>query len=92
MTLSSGVVRARLLPDVARQRLARHHLALVAQQVLEQLELAHGQLHGLAAARHLARDQVHVEIADAEAGRLRRAARAAPAPGSAPAAPQTRTA
>ena len=46
MTLSSGVVRDGLLPDVARQRLARHDLALMAQQVLEQLELAHGQLDG----------------------------------------------
>ena len=44
---------------------------MVAQQELEQLELAHGELDELPAAGELPGDQVDVEIADAEARRLR---------------------
>ena len=42
--------RARgFLPDIARQRLARHDLPLIPQQILEQLEFADGELDRLAA-------------------------------------------
>src|SRR5258705_2691992 len=42
-------------PDLFEQPLARHHDALVAHQVLEQLELAVGQLDDAVAARDLVR-------------------------------------
>ena len=41
------------------------------QQILEQLELAHGELDRLAAARHFARHEIHLEIADARAAAAR---------------------
>src|SRR2546428_7380498 len=35
---------ARLFPDVAREHLPRHEVAVMAQQILEELELPHGQV------------------------------------------------
>src|ERR1700690_858925 len=49
-------------PDLVEQALARDHDALVAQQVLEQLELALGQLDLALAARDLVRIRVEAEI------------------------------
>ena len=66
----------RFLPDVTRQRLARHDLALVAHQEFEQLELTNGQVDRPATAQHLARDQIHLEVADREPRRIRHAAAA----------------
>ena len=55
-------------PDLVEQALARDHQALVAHQVLEQLELAVGQLDLARAAPHLAGIGVELEVADAERG------------------------
>src|SRR5688500_18864218 len=64
--------RARgLFPDVAGQRLPRHHLSLMPEQVLEQLEFADGQLDRFVAAGDLAGEQIDLEIADRESGRVR---------------------
>src|ERR671935_92142 len=53
-------------PDLVEQLLARDHQALVAHQVLEQLELALGELDRALATVHLVRVGVEAEIADAE--------------------------
>src|SRR4051794_41367850 len=56
-------------PDLLEQPLARHHDALVAHQVLEQLELPLGQLDDTLAARDLVRVRVEREVGDDERGR-----------------------
>ena len=53
---------ARLLPDIARQHLARHEMPLMAQQVLEQLELAAGQVDRAVATDDSPCDEVHFEV------------------------------
>src|SRR5215207_5196961 len=63
-------------PDLVEQLLTRDHEPLVAHQVLEQLELALGQLDRALAAMHLVRVGVEREVADAQRGH---AARRAPA-------------
>jgi hypothetical protein len=65
-----------IAPNLVEQALARDHDALVAHQVLEQLELALGQLDRALAADHLVRVRVQRQVADAQ---RRRAARRAPA-------------
>src|SRR6185436_20204403 len=52
------------LPYVARKRLTRHDLTVIAHQVFEQLELTYRELDRLAGARDLARHKIHFEIAD----------------------------
>src|SRR3954452_19454367 len=53
-------------PDVLEQPLARDHDALVAHEVLEQLELALGELDGALAAHDLVRVRVQREVGDHE--------------------------
>jgi hypothetical protein len=65
-----------LSPDVSRQALARDHLALMSQQVFEQLELTRGELHRMSAAQDLARNQIQLQIRGGQPGELR----GAPAP------------
>src|SRR5262249_18515625 len=60
--LGEGVVT----PDVVKQRLARHDEALVAHQVLEELELARGQLDVALAAEDLVSARVEAQVADRE--------------------------
>src|SRR5215212_4811797 len=55
-------------PDLVEQLLAGDHQPLVAHQVLEQLELALGQLDRALAAMHLVRVRVEGEVADAQRG------------------------
>src|SRR5215211_2708212 len=55
-------------PDLVEQLLARDHQPLVAHQVLEQLELALGQLDRALAAMDLVRVGVEGEVADAQRG------------------------
>src|SRR4051794_23113211 len=55
-------------PDLLEQALAGDHEPLVAHQVLEQLELAVGQIYGPVAAVDLSRVGVEPEIADGERG------------------------
>src|SRR5215212_2151644 len=52
-------------PDLVEQLLAGDHQPLVAHQVLQQLELALGQLDRALAAMHLVRVRVEGEVADA---------------------------
>src|SRR5262245_3983743 len=54
------------IPDVLQQHRAGDDLALVAHEVLEHLKFARQQLDLLPAARHRPRDQVELEIADAQ--------------------------
>src|SRR5215217_6799000 len=63
-------------PHLVEQLLARDHQPLVAHQVLEQLELALGQLDLPLAAAHLVGVRVEREVADLQRGH---AARRAPA-------------
>src|SRR3954468_2858591 len=67
-------------PDLFQQPLARDHDALVAHEVLEQLELALGQLDGAVAAHDLVRVRVQREVGDDERGRA--AGRPAPQGGA----------
>src|SRR4051812_13467108 len=53
-------------PDLVEQALARDDQALVAHQVLEQLELALGEIDLALAAEHLVRIGVQGEVADAQ--------------------------
>src|SRR3954469_2504875 len=53
-------------PDLLEEALARHDDALVAHEVLEQLELALGELDGAVAARDLVRVRVQGEVGDDE--------------------------
>jgi hypothetical protein len=46
----------------AREHLARHEIALVAEQVFEELELAGGQLEQPFAANSPPRDQIELEV------------------------------
>src|SRR3954454_15223958 len=55
-------------PDLLEEALARHDDALVAHQVLEQLELALCQLDRAVAARDLVRVRVQREVVDHERG------------------------
>lgn len=50
------------LPDLTDQHLARHDMALVPQEVFEDLELHDCQRNGLLSADDGALDQVHVEV------------------------------
>src|SRR4029077_2191981 len=54
------------IPHVLQQHRAGDDLALVAHEVLENLKFARQQLDLLPAARHRSRDQVELEIADAQ--------------------------
>src|SRR6188508_3786562 len=63
-------------PDLVEQLLPRDHEPLVAHQVLEQLELALGEVDLARIARDLVRVRVQGEIADAQRGHAAR--RAAP--------------
>src|SRR3954451_16296517 len=56
-------------PDLVEQPLARDHDALVAHQVLEQLELALGELDVALAAADLVRIGVELEVAGGQRGR-----------------------
>src|SRR6516164_9433674 len=60
-----------LFPDFASQCITQYDLSLMAQQVLEQLELPRCQLDRAAAPRDSARNEIHVEIADTEPERIR---------------------
>ena len=66
MNTSTVLVSAKgvVAPDVVEQRLARDDEALVAHQVLEQLELARGELDVALAAADLARVGVQLQVAD----------------------------
>src|SRR3954453_6676128 len=55
-------------PDLVEQPLARDDDALVAHQVLEQLELALGQLDRAVAAKHLVRVRIEIEVGDDQRG------------------------
>jgi len=57
------------VPDAFEQHGARHDLARMPHQVLEQAELASREVHGPAAAGHLAPDEVHLQVRHLEAGR-----------------------
>src|SRR3954469_21394972 len=59
-------------PDLLQQALAGHDDALVAHEVLEQLELALGQLDRAVAAVDLVRVRVQREVGDDERGRAAR--------------------
>src|ERR1700722_8294951 len=54
-----------IAPDLVQQPLPRDHDALVAHQVLQQLELALGQIDRALAAQHLMRVRVQRQVADA---------------------------
>src|SRR5436190_3813129 len=54
------------IPDVLQQQCARHDLALVANEVFENLKFARQELDIAPAARHRARNEVELEIADAQ--------------------------
>src|SRR5262249_25816097 len=58
------------VPHVLQQHRARDRSPLVADQILEYLELARQQIEGAAAALARARDEVELEIADAQHGFL----------------------
>src|SRR5437867_123229 len=53
---------ARLLPDLPRQHVARHEVPVMPQQILEQFELANGQIERPIAAYRPARHEVELEI------------------------------
>src|SRR5579864_2531488 len=65
------------VPDALQQHCARHHLALVADQVFEHLKFPRQQFDLLAAALDRSRYQVELEIGDAQ-HRLLDDGRAAP--------------
>src|SRR5206468_5946050 len=65
---------ARLSPDVSREHLARDEVALVPQQVLEQLELTTGELKRSSAPNDAPRHEVHLEIRDLQPNDIRRTA------------------
>ena len=65
---------ARLSPDVSREHLARDEVALVPQQVLEQLELTTGELERSSAPNDAPRHEVHLEIRDLQPNDIRRTA------------------
>src|SRR6478735_7540048 len=69
-----------IAPDLVEQLLPRDHKALIAHQVLEQLELALGEVDLARIARDLMRVRVQGEIADAQRGHAAR--RAAPQQGA----------
>src|SRR5437899_2790082 len=54
------------IPDVLQQQRARHDLALVANEILENLKFARQELDAAPAARYRARDEIEFEIADAQ--------------------------
>src|SRR2546428_32110 len=51
-----------LFPDIAAQHLARYELPMMAQQVLEEVELAGRELDRPASPRHASADQIHLEV------------------------------
>src|SRR5262249_58961456 len=51
-----------LLPDVAGQHFARDQVALMAQQVFEQLELARRQIDQLVGAGHAPGDEIELQV------------------------------
>src|SRR5262245_25930951 len=53
---------ARFLPDFARQHFTRYEMILMPKQVLEQLELACGQVELAIATCRATRDQIELEI------------------------------
>ena len=65
-----------IAPDLVEQALAGDHDPLVAHQVLEQLELALGELDRALAARDLVGVGVEQQVADAQGGRAARRAAA----------------
>src|SRR3712207_840023 len=69
-------------PDLVEQLLARDHEPLVAHQVLEQLELALGELEGAVAAADLVGVRVEQQVAHAQRGHAAR--RAPPQQGAQP--------
>ncbi len=66
-----------IVPHLLEQHGAGDDLPGMAHQVLEQAELARLHVYALAGARHRAREQVHLEIGDAELGGRRVHGRAA---------------
>src|SRR5581483_9064369 len=58
------------IPDVLQQHRARHHTALVAHQIFQQLKLLRQQHQLLAAPARTARDQIDREITDPQDGFL----------------------
>ena len=52
----------RLLPHLTRQSFARDNLALMSEQIFQQLELANCQIDGLPSAADLSRHEVEIEI------------------------------
>ena len=59
-----------LFPDITRQRFARYHLSLIPHEELEELEFADGEIDRLRGSQHLARDEIHFQIADRKPRRI----------------------
>src|SRR6516164_202247 len=58
------------IPDVLEQHRSRHDLALIAHQIFEDLKFARQQLDLAPATVRRARDQIELQIADAQQGLL----------------------
>src|SRR5579864_3637637 len=68
-------------PDAPEDVVAREHATLLVDDAEKDVELARGHLHGLAAAAHAPRGDVHLDVPERDAPlplRLRRAYSAAP--------------
>src|SRR5262245_48561774 len=52
----------RLLPDFAREHFARHQVTLVPQQIVQELELANGEIEGAISTRRVPRHEVQLQI------------------------------
>src|SRR5947209_12723703 len=61
----------RLFPDLSREHFARHQMALVAQEVFQQLEFANRQIEETLTAHGPARDEIQLEIGRLETKNLR---------------------
>ncbi len=71
-----GRAARRLFPDIAREHVTRHDLPLMVKQVIEQVELARGQIDRLIPSPYAAADWIEFEVAESDAQRLFRAAAA----------------
>src|SRR5471032_2352097 len=58
------------IPDFLQQHRARHDLARMPHQVLEDLELLGQELDALAGARHATRQKIDVQVANSQVRRL----------------------
>src|SRR5437763_323248 len=52
----------RLLPDLPRQHLTRDQMALMPQQIIEQLELADGEIEDAGTTRRVPRHEVQLQV------------------------------